>query len=210
MSQTSKIILAVVITALVVGGLVYWGQNPSNTSEPSTNIPTEEEQKDTSLQEYKNDGLKLAFTYPKDWGVITEGDRFPYVGQIILRLFDTTFLAANNDFGGGDRGGYWGDYAWFIGNQSSIINFCNDPFQFPDRIESCSILQNENGISYAKTQEEICSEAGCSGIATNYYLYNPNSEFRGIVISSAFLRDNNISRLDTQLDELVQSISFLQ
>lgn len=210
MSQTSKIVFAVVITAVIVGGLVYWWQNAATTKEPSVDISTKQRQQEESSIQYQNDRLKLKFSYPRAWGAITEKDELPRIGQITLRLSGDIFLAADNSYHEGGRGSYWGDYGTFLKNQASITNLCNKPFASPERVKSCSILQNANGISYAKTQEEICTEGGCDGIATSYYLYNPNSEFKGIVISSDRLRHNNIPQLEMNLDELVKSISFVK
>lgn len=209
MSQTSKTVLVVVITAAIVGGLIYWWQTNAITGVRSTATPDEKGQQNIGVQPYKNDRLKLTFSYPKDMGPITE-DELPPDGHVTLRLSGDIFLAADSGERDGDRGSYWGDYASFLNNQSTITNFCNEPFTFPDRIKNCNVLQNQNGISYAKTQEEICTEGGCSGIATSYYIYNPNSEFRGIVISSDRLRDNSIPQLDEKLDEIVKSINFVK
>lgn len=161
------------------------------------------------LTSYTNDRLKLAFSYPKDWGAITEKDELPLAGQVRLNISDEIFLVADNGERGGDRGGYWGDYASFIKSESDVTNFCGNPFTFPERIQSCNILKNNNGISYAKTQEEICTEGGCFGDATNYYFYNPNSEYTGIVMSSDRLKDNNILDLDKKLDEIAKGLRFL-
>lgn len=176
--------------------------------ESDQTVPTE--QTDENLTSYSNDQLKISFSYPKEWGLIEEKTELPLIGQITLVFSDDIFLSASNGYRNADRGGYWGDYAYFLNDQSTITDFCKEPFTYPERIKSCAILTNNNGIIYAKTQEEICTEGGCSGLAVNYYLYNPNSEFRGLVISSDRLKDNNILELEEKLDELVNNLNFVK
>lgn len=75
-SQTSKILLSILITAVLVGGGVYYWQNQTTTLEapealgPINNNSSKKE----DLREYS--GSKYSFTYPQDYVVTPERNDF--------------------------------------------------------------------------------------------------------------------------------------
>lgn len=96
MNQTTKIILAVIVTAIIVGGGVYYWQTqntvedevdqPPITKEivpPVTNIEPEPETEEPTIannwQNYQNDKLGFRIKYPQGW-VYEEFDTGIYFG----------------------------------------------------------------------------------------------------------------------------------
>jgi len=216
MNKTTSILVTILLTTIVVGGVVYFLQEneidtlreevtalqDSASTEESSTLET-----NNDLKLFSSEKLGLSFQYSAKWEEITEDTDHDH---LILKSGDDTFLTADNyPYDGPDRGFGWTDLAVYIENQEFINNFCDNPI-FPDNVQECEILQNSNGITYAKTLEELHTEGGLLGVAHNYYIFNPNSEeFSGIVISSIWLDDNGLYNLEELLDELIDSINFI-
>lgn len=222
MNKTTSTLITILLTAIIVGGGVYFFQkNEIDTLREEITTIQEQEgieeilQDDepansatsTDLKTYTSEELGLSFQYPSKWDEITEGTDH---GHFILKAGDDTFFTADNyPYEGPDRGFGWTDLSAYIEDQDFINNFCDSPI-FPNNVQECEILENSNGIKYVKTLEELHTEGGLLGIAHNYYFFNPNSEdFSGIVISSIWLDDNGLFNLEEALDKLVESINFI-
>ncbi len=225
-SKAWPILLTVLITAITVGAVVYLFQkNEIDTlreeivslqeSENVTDedIPVVIEEPTTTTSDsgfltYTSEDLALSFQYPAKWENITEDSDH---GHFILKAGDDTFLSADNyPYEGPDRGFGWTDLAVLIEGSESIDNFCEDPIFPQNNVRDCEVLTNANGVTYVKTLEEMQAEGGLLGIAHNYYLFNPDADFTGIVISSIWLDENNLFNLENTLDRLVKSINFTQ
>jgi hypothetical protein len=159
--------------------------------------------KTSDLKSYKNGTLNVAFSYPQDWGNVSQENEG--TAHISLSVFEaaTIFLAAYNDDEGPDRGAYWGDMAKLINSQSYINSLCNTKSE----AQSCEIKTNSSGVKYAKVVEEVI-KFGDPTVETNYYIYNPNSTFRGIIISTERLREKGIENLEQKLQNLIESFYF--
>ncbi|MDP2631339.1 MAG: hypothetical protein Q8P30_01050 [Candidatus Uhrbacteria bacterium] len=224
-SKIWPILLTVIITALIIGGGVYLFQkNEIDTLREEVTAlkaseTTEDKELPTVIDEpsevvasgsliYQGEELGLSFEYPAKWEEITEDTDH---GHFILKAGDDTFLSADNyPYEGPDRGFGWTDLAVLIEGSESIDNFCENPIFPQNNIRDCEVLTNTNGVTYVKTLEEMQAEGGLLGIAHNYYLFNPNADFSGIVISSIWLDENNLFNLENTLDRLVKSIKFTQ
>lgn len=156
-----------------------------------------------TLESYENKTLNIAFFYPQDWGNISQEKNG--TDHITLSAFQapTVFLAADNGGKSVPRGAYWGDSAGLIDSQSYIDNLCGTK----NKAQKCEIKINSAGVKYAKVVEEVM-DIGGSTIETNYYIYNSNSEFRGIIISTDRLKAKNTEALEEKLQNLVDSFHF--
>lgn len=221
------IILTFLLTAAIVGGGVYYWQNQKATEEntpqvevadmqegeitsPVAETKTTDKEDDTSLKpqasnlkSYENKTLNVSFSYPQDWEDVSQEKNG--TDHISLSVFESSiiFLAADNGGESVARGGYWGDGAELIDSQSYINNLCDTK----NEAQSCEIKTNSSGVKYVKVVEEVF-KFGDPTIETNYYIYNPNSGFRGIILSTERLRTKNISDLENKLQNLVDSFYF--
>ncbi len=142
MNQTSKIIIAVVITAIVVGGGVYCWQNqnsvPDGSSSPvelveivtdEETTPVEEPTIANNFQTYQNSEFGFSIEYPQDW---------------VYEEFEGT----TNYIGFGTSESKIGGYIWGVTIHQAyeleeVISQMGD--QFEDRKESRSeVTVNEN------------------------------------------------------------------
>lgn len=159
---------------------------------------------DTSLKSYENKTLNISFSYPQDWGDVSQ--KKDGTDHIALSVFESSvvFLAADNGGESVARGAYWGDSAELIDSQNYVNNLCDTKGE----AQSCEIKTNSSGVQYAKVVEEVFQMGGGT-IGTNYYIYNPNSEFRGIILSTDRLREKDVSDLESKLQNLVDSLYFI-
>ena len=158
------------------------------------------------LQTYNNDELKISFNYPNEWGQLVQKDE---PDHIALQVNNRIFLGTDNGEDSLGRGGYWGDPANLIVNQEYINNFCNDK-------SDCEIKTNQQGITFARNIEKEYSTFGSDPVeAVFYYLFNPKSEYRGVIISGVNLdNDNILVGENIQFDEsdmelLIDGLNFI-
>lgn len=226
-TSTWTIVLTILLTAVIVGGGVYYWQNQEIVNGFTPKDETSDEQKEkittppletetadkeddltsapetSNLKSYESDTLNIAFSYPQDWGNISQEK--DGTDHIALSVFEKSiiFLAADNGSESVGRGAYWGDSAGLIDSQGYINNLCDTK----NEAQNCEIKTNPTGVKYAKVVEEVF-KFGDPTIETNYYIYNPNSKFRGIILSTERLKSKNISNLESKLQNLVDSFYF--
>lgn len=221
------IILTALLTAAIIGGGVYYWQNQKTSEKITSQIDVADEQDEkitsptpetksadkeddvplkpqaSNLKSYENKTLNISFSYPQDWGDVSqEKDGTDHISLSVFKS-SIIFLAADNGGESVGRGAYWGDNAELIDSQSYINNLCDTKSE----AQSCEIKTNSSGVKYAKVVEEVL-KFGDPTIETNYYIYNPNSEFRGILLSTERLRSENINDLESKLQSLVDSFYF--
>lgn len=202
------IVLVVLLTAVIVGSGAYYWQTKQAVNPFVSEVKSKEVEltstKTSNLESYENRTLNVAFSYPQDWGSISqENDGTDHVALSVFEAV-TIFLAADNGDDSVGRGAYWGDDAELIDSQKYVDDLCRTKSE----AESCAIKINSFGVEYAKVVEEVF-KFGDSTIETNYYIYNPNSEFRGIIFSTERLRGRNIQNLEEKLESLVDSFYFI-
>ena len=166
---------------------------PNLIIEMGADITTEE------MAAYSSDTLKLAFSYPTTWENL---DMIDEPDHKALTIDGNIFLGADNGEESVGRGAYWGDDAELIVGADYISNYC-------DEVESdeCAIYTNDNGVTYVKWTGEY---GGFEiTVQTNYYIYNSNSEYRGVILSAERLNDAGVENAEEDLEELVESLYFL-
>lgn len=98
------------------------------------------------------------------------------------------------------RGGFWGDLAGLV--TADYLTDC-------EQNQKCKIVQNKNGVSFAVYEADPPPEE-MGYQPERYYVYNPNNQYYGVVLSS--------NRLDTHSPEnnrlfketVIESFEFFQ
>lgn len=109
-----------------------------------------------------------------------------------------------------------GDLAFQIENETYIQNLCeikaNDEFE--EGIISCEVLTNPQGVKYAKIIETVPIDPYSPDSefidVSFYYIYNPYSSYRGIIISSERFIKENIENIEPKIEVLVDSFAFIE
>ena len=63
-----------------------------------------------------------------------------------------------------------------------------------------------------KYEDELCSEGGCFGKGLFYLIYNPNSEYRGVLLYTYNIQKDKVkpnSEEEIIFDSLVNSLKFI-
>ena len=172
--------------------------------------------KDVKMFSDKNIGIQ--FVYKQELGDIVS-EKSDNLQTLLFSKYNDNglFLTANDGEESIGRGAFWGDEAYSITNQEYINNFCEGK-------ENCTIGVNNHGIKFAKVvDEKYTADLSCSIEPENnsckteravfYYLYNPDSKYKGIVLSDARL--NNAPELDLNdkeylMDMIVSSINYIK
>ena len=168
---------------------------------------------------FQSDRLKISFEYPTEWQNLleSEGD-FSKANAIhpsririsIGNLKDNpVILEADN---GGDRmgrGRFTGDIVIDVDSQDYIKNFCQN--QENKNINKCEFKVNSNNINFVKYEDELCREGGCFGKGLFYLIYNPNSEYQGILLYTYNIQKDKTapnSEEEIIFDSLIDSLKF--
>lgn len=185
--------------------------------------------KKNDAKQYESKKLKIAFTYPKDWGTIN---------QKIENSFDSSFSTCALNIGkektnflsgvkkiidegfGTDS---WELKALSINSQKDIEKYCslfNAKCPARDKSdwckerkgkEKCELKKNSAGIKFVKVKEVVTHLGEEKGsVETNYFIFNPKSEYKGIIISTESLKMKKITNLVGKLDSLVGSLRFIK
>jgi len=172
----------------------------------------------TKYSEYVDETIGISFFYPKSWGnIVIDDEQIPGEEGIANRLLMLStgvidekpdsyiFLHAATGTGIG-RGGYWGDNAMEITNLDYINSYCNEK-------ENCTTSTNKNGITIAKyNNPEVLHTPGSDPVSyIQYFIYNPNTDLHGIMISGVNLDYNmtNIPDIGEGLEEVADTLKFL-
>jgi len=175
-------------------------------------IMTEE----VSTKRYEDEKLKITFDYPAEWGELEYGDNEQYcvlTRGISIKGKSSFFSAANNikpcEFGVNG----WQSRNLFFADQEFVDALCEN-----ERWEkqSCKIKTNASGVTYAKTIGNIITYVKEFGeeVAPVYYIFNPNSDYSSIVLSTGktfvdgALVESDVT--EEQLDVLVESLEFIE
>lgn len=195
-----KLVTLGIVSILIIGiAGCTTPQSTENDTPQNEEVSTNQE-----VTNYHNITLDMTFDYPAEWEAVYQ--ELDGTDHLALSVFEnsTIFLAADSGGESVARGAYWGDSAGLITNQDYIDSLCDTKTD----AQSCEIKTNSNGIRYAKVVEEV-TKFGEPTIETNYYLYHPKSDYKGIIVSTERLRAKNIENLEQKLDKLVDSINFL-
>jgi len=165
---------------------------------------------------YRNEEYGFEFKYPAEWGNLLEskGDfsdtsaTHPSRIRIsISNLKDNPVILEVDN--GGDRmgrGKFTGDIVIDVDSQDYIKNFCQK-----NKNTNCEHKTNLNGINFVRYEDELCSAGGCFGKGLFYLMYNPNSEYRGILLYTYNIQKDK-SALSSEeeiiFDSLVDSLKL--
>lgn len=172
----------------------------------------------TKYSEYVDETIGISFFYPKSWGNIIINDepvpgeegtanRLLMLGTGVADEKPNSYIFLHAATGKStDRGGYWGDDAMHITDLDYINSYCNEK-------ENCTTSTNKNGVTVAKyTNPEILHTPESDPVAyIQYFIYNPNTNFHGIIISGVNLEYNmtNIPDIGEGLEEVAHTLKFL-
>lgn len=205
---TTLIVLIVVVLAVV---LAVWlcprsAENKLSIQEKLATLTDADKQ---VMAHYSNDTLQIAFDYPKYWGSIVDHEKG---GQIVLVFEGVTkeivLVASDPDADVGNRGGYFGDVGYGISSEASIKKYCSSP-----AVEGeCTSFQNKQGVSMVKDTFITATEGGeeSDTPTDQYYFFNPNTKYRGFVLSPARIATDKIDDFDKQFENLIQSIEIIK
>ncbi len=155
-----------------------------------------------NMTAFSDPELRIAFYYPNTWWTPIKQyetwNQSTYGITLSNGTPNTLFLAAYNGNPIAPRWAYWWDAALHINSSTFISNFCADK-------TACSWLMNSNGVPYIKWYFEQ-GEMGSDQTTTIllYYLFNPNSSFRGVIVSN----ERMLNEPEANFDALVNSIQF--
>ena len=166
--------------------IIYNGNNLGNKSTLATFSDTE---------------VWVSFSYPSSrWTITKDSETNSWNKYLIILLKNwNTFFAFHNGWIPLARWSFWWDQASAINSTWYISNFCQNK-------TNCTIHINTNWIQYAKYNEEY-GEMWSSQTYTwiGYMIFNPNSSYRGIIMSNERIPNESISNLDA----IINSLSFL-
>lgn len=165
---------------------------------------------------YRDNELGIAFDYPASWGEITtenergkcsasySADDCNFRNLLFEEMYSAAIFLSAETKGHHDnpvgRGAFWGDYAGNI--TSNYLTECRQN-------QNCSVVENSNGVSLAMYDADPPPEE-IGYQPERYYIYNPNSQYYGLVLSShrldGFSPENN--RLFKEV--IVESLRFLE
>lgn len=155
----------------------------------------------SALTTFSDTEIWVSFSYPSSrWPITKDVETNSWNKYLIILSKDwNTFLAFHNGWTPLARWGFWWDQASAINNTWYISDFCQNK-------SNCTINTNTNWIQYAKYNEEY-GEMWSDTINTRlmYYIFNPNSRYRGIIMSNERISNEPISNLDS----IINSLSFL-
>ena len=166
--------------------IIYNGNNLGNKSTLATFSDTE---------------VWVSFAYPSSWGTITKDSETNSWNKYLIVLLKNwnTFFAFHNWWTPVARWGFWGDWAQNINSTWFVHTFCQAQ-------PNCTIQMNTNWVEYAKyiyQYGEMWSSQTYTWIG--YMIFNPNSSYRGIIMSNERIPNESVS----DLDAIINSLSFL-
>lgn len=206
-TKMSNALIFLIMSALfVLGGC---GAQEPTISDPLPLDPSFEENtgEDQGMQtlpadfkRYDDEELGFGFALPEGWGEISKREEMNH--RSLSLEGGSVFLGADNGGENVGRGGYWGDSAELITDQDYITKLCETKTD----AKSCEIRTNDAGLTYAKVTEDIV-QFGPSVEGINYYIFNPNNDYRGIILSTERLDEDGYDRADLQY--IVDNFYFL-
>jgi len=167
---------------------------------------------------YQHGALELSFKYPTKWGSVsieeeqgstTDGSNTIVGLMLSLDKFSTQespaiFLHANNSTveSVSRATEYWGIEAEQIFSDAVIESWC-------DGRDNCSIFVNSQGLLIARVESEVSAEDGATRTVHEYYLFNPESGYGGVVLSNRYLAERNVDDYAGLFAQLVDSVAPL-
>lgn len=182
-----------------------------NKTKTSTQNSTSTQNKKSNLKKYENKKLSISFSYPKELGKIKANisETKDHISLALPKVSDNAiFLAADNGQTSTARGGYWGDWAENIDSKKFITDLCQLKSSYTKDFIDCKIKTNSSGITFSKVNKTIM-EMGPRSEAVNYYIFNPHSEYRDIILSTDQLKEAGVKNPEEKLDTIVRSLTFV-
>ena len=165
---------------------------------------------------YRDAELGIAFEYPAVWGEVTIDDEAgiclpDYVADdcnFRTLLLENVYLGAiflsaetkghsDNPVG---RGGFWGDLAGDI--SSNNLSEC-------DQELGCSTVTNSNSVTFALHEADPPPEE-MGYQPERYYVYNPDNQYYGLVLSSHRLDSSSPENGRLFKEIVVESFEFIE
>ena len=203
------LIVVIVVALAVILAVWFWPKAEENKLSIAEKLAVLTDADKQVMAHYTNGTLKIAFGYPKFWGPIVEHQKG---GQIVLVFEGVTkeivLVASDPDAAVGDRGGYFGDVGYGISSEASIKNYCGKEWVEGE----CKSFENKRDVLMVKNTFTTATEGGYeSDMPTDqYYFYNPNTKYRGFVISPVRIATDKINDFDKQFENLIQSIEIIK
>lgn len=155
-----------------------------------------------NVSTFSDTEIWVSFSYPSNWWEITKSSEENDGKKYLIGLSkdkENIFAVFHNGGTPVARWGFWWDMAMNISGSAYVSSFCTGKTK-------CTVHTNSNDIPYVKYYYEagvMGSEQTKSTIA--YYLFNPNSDFRGIIVSN----DRIPNEPESSLDTIVESFKFI-
>jgi len=179
-------------------------------------VPVYVHENNMNLRTYQDSELGFAFEYPADWGKVSVGNESGncpsgYVTDdcnfrtLLLRdvysagLFLSAETKGHRDYPIG-RGAFWGDHAGAI--SSDYLSRC-------ETSEKCQVFINDNGVYFALYEANPPPEE-MGYQPERYYIYNPNSQYYGVILSSHRLNSPLIDNSKLFRETIIDSFRFIE
>lgn len=155
----------------------------------------------STLTTFSDTEVWISFSYPSSWWTITKNSETNSWNKYLVMLLKNwnTFFTFHNWWTPVARWGFWGDWAQNINNTWFVYTFCQTQ-------PNCTIKTNINWVEYAKyiyQYGQMWSSQTYTWIG--YMIFNPNSSYRGIIMSNERIPNESIS----DLDAIINSLSFI-
>jgi hypothetical protein len=186
-------------------------ENPAEQAEAE-----EEESTIVKTSIYSSPVLNISFSTPDNWGIIEKkdviegtaegpqkaGEQLKFVGNVIFLQATLTQDDYPESLG---RGGFWGDDAMNIIGLDAVEQWCVGK-------SDCNVLTNSHGVRIARHYASVDEYETPREPTTQYYLYNPGSQYPGMVLSPLFLMEgvgSGRALVEQMFADIVDSIQFL-
>ncbi len=160
-------------------------------------------------KEYVDTELWILFLYQEElWTIKKEYEYWEnWLATVQLSINNQIILWVSNWNIRPWRWAYWGDESYNINSEEYINNLCKNTKLDKEKNEKCELLKNKKWITYVKKTLNRCLyDEGCNNnLIEFYYFYNPDSTFRGLVLSN--------ERLNTSIDNfstIIESLEFIK
>ena len=167
---------------------------------------------------YEHGAIGIKFRYPSAWGKVKiseesgqASDGSNVIAGLVLSFADMSsanmpavFAHASNsslDLSSRDRD-YWGTVGAQIKSAEDVQGWC-------DGQGGCRIFQNSQGLLVARIEGSIQIDENLTKRVYQYYLFNPNSGYSGLVLSSQSLVELGVTDSVGLFEQVVDTVTWV-